>query len=159
MLLTSNKDLDEHYLVVSYIKEQLSELAENVCYPAKPQIKKLSNIQHLWTPISGTLLEAKFPLSVLEALHPTPALCGVPKDKALTMIKKIEDYNRGMYAGIVGWISPDNKGDFTAAIRSALLNGKKITAFAGCGIVEHSVPEQEYTETERKLNAILSLFK
>lgn len=158
-LLSDEKELDEHNIVVSYLKEQLSGVTENIEFPGSPQIKKLANIQHLWTPIKAVLSENKSILSVIELIHPTPALGGLPKEKALTIIKKSEDYNRGLYTGIIGWLTPDNEGEFTAAIRSALINGKKITAFAGCGIVEHSIPENEFTETELKLNAILSLFK
>ncbi len=158
-LLSNIKELEEHKYVVTYINDQLSEISENIVYPSSPQIKKLNNIQHLWTPFNAELPGGKSVMNMLELLHPTPALGGVPKEKALGLIKKLEDYNRGLYAGIIGWVSPDNEGEFTAAIRSALINGKKIIAFAGCGIVEHSIPENEFIETELKLNAIMSLFK
>jgi len=158
-LLTDEKELDEHNIVVSYLKEQLSAVTENIEFPGSPQVKKLADIQHLWTPVKARLADKKSILSVIELIHPTPALGGFPKEKALSIIKKLEDYNRGMYTGIIGWLTPYNEGEFTAAIRSALITGKKVTAFAGCGIVEHSIPENEFTETELKLNAILSLFK
>ncbi|MGE5438824.1 MAG: chorismate-binding protein, partial [Bacteroidota bacterium] len=96
--------------------------------------------------------------AIMEGLHPTPAVCGVPQADAMNVIKKMEDYHRGMYAGIVGWFNFKKEGEFAVAIRSALLKGRKLYAFAGGGIVEGSDPAAEYKETELKLKPILALF-
>ena len=91
-------------------------------------------------------------------LYPTPAICGVSKEKAFSIINEFEDYERGMYSGIIGWFNFYNEGEFTVALRSAITNEKELTAFAGSGIVASSNPNTEFEETEIKLKAILNLF-
>lgn len=157
-LLKSNKDLHEHNTVVSYIGSLFSGFSKHIDYDSVPKIKKLKNIQHLWTPVRVKLSTDHKIFNIMECLHPTPAVCGIPQIEALNTIKKIEDYHRGMYAGIIGWFNFNKEGEFAVAIRSALLKGKKLYAFAGGGIVEGSDPALEYKETELKLRPILALF-
>jgi menaquinone-specific isochorismate synthase len=97
-------------------------------------------------------------MEILSELHPTPAVCGYPKETALNLIKKIENQRRGLYSGIIGWFNPNNEGEFAVAIRSAVTYGNKLIAYAGSGIVEGSEPDAEFEETEMKLKPILSLF-
>lgn len=157
-LLRSEKDLLEHNTVINYIQDLFRDHSGEVIFDVPPKVKKLKNIQHLWTPVKVRLNSSHRIFSIMEGLHPTPAVCGVPQADAMNIIRKIEDYHRGMYAGIVGWFNFKKEGEFAVAIRSALLKGKKLYAFAGGGIVEGSDPAVEYKETELKLKPILALF-
>ena len=157
-LLNSKKNLSEQNAVVDFITNSFEGFTEKINYDKKPIIRKLSNIQHLWTPIKAKLKSDKTIFSILKQIHPTPAICGVPWSDALTFIHDTEGYNRGLYAGIIGWFNFENEGEFAVAIRSALLKGSELDAFAGCGIVEGSDPDLEFEETELKLKPILSLF-
>jgi menaquinone-specific isochorismate synthase len=158
-LLSSKKNLTEQKAVVEFIVSSFNGITENIDYPEKPIIRKLENIQHLWTPIKAKMKTEKAIFSILKEIHPTPAICGVPWSAALTYIKEMENHTRGLFAGIVGWFNFESEGDFAVSIRSALLKDNSLYAFAGCGIVEGSDPEAEYEETELKLKPILSLFK
>jgi menaquinone-specific isochorismate synthase len=158
-LQNSTKDIIEHTAVKDYIIKQFSSLADELYYEESPKIKKLSNIQHLWTPVRAKLKSVQKMFSILENLHPTPAVCGIPKTEALDTIKKLEDYPRGLYSGIIGWFNFDSEAEFSVAIRSALLKGKKLFIFAGGGIVDGSNPAIEFQETELKLKPIFSLFE
>ncbi len=158
-LLESKKDLAEQKIVVSFIKDSFSQLCDKIIFEEKPIIRKLPNIQHLWTPIKGRINSSQSIFSILKWLHPTPAICGVPWEKARSSIIKMESHNRGLYTGMIGWFNLNNEGEFAVAIRSALLKENRIYAFAGCGIVEGSEPEVEYAESELKLSPIISLFE
>jgi len=94
----------------------------------------------------------------MRSLFPTPAVCGIPKDKSLKLIEETETFDRGLFSGIIGWFNTDGYGEFFVSIRSALVNDKKLYAYAGCGIVDGSDPVEEFEETNLKLNPILSLF-
>lgn len=158
-LLSNKKDLAEQQIVVAFIKDSFSHLCDEIIYEAKPVIRKLPNIQHLWTPIKGKIKSAQSIFTILRELHPTPAICGVPWDKARSSIIEMEPHNRGLFSGMIGWFNFNNEGEFAVAIRSALLKDKTIYAFAGCGIVQGSNPETEYIESELKLKPIISLFE
>ncbi|MGE5364971.1 MAG: isochorismate synthase [Bacteroidota bacterium] len=157
-LLQDDKNLREHITVRNFISSALSQLDCKVTYDEKPAIKKLFNIQHIWTPIYAECPGFRSPFPLLENLHPTPAVCGVPQQEAFSTIKKLELYPRGLYSGIIGWFNFEGEGEFSVALRSALLKGKKLYAFAGCGLVDGSEANTEYKETEMKLKPILSLF-
>ncbi len=157
-LLTSTKNLNEQKAVVNFLIDSFNKFSENIVFDDIPVVRKLPNIQHLWTLIKAKLGKNYKLFSILKEIHPTPAICGTPWDKALVKIKEIEDFERGLFTGIVGWFNFDNEGEFAVAIRSALLKDKTLHAFAGCGIVEGSNPEAEYNETELKLRPIISLF-
>jgi menaquinone-specific isochorismate synthase len=158
-LLSSAKNLYEHKSVIEFIEKQLAKLQVKISYNPSPGIKKLHSIQHLWTQIKADIKPDNNIFNILENLHPTPAVCGVPVSNAIQIIKEMEDFSRGMYAGIIGWFNFSGNGEFSVAIRSALLKGKKLYAFAGSGIVEGSDPQTEYKETELKLKPILSLLE
>lgn len=158
-LLESPKNVHEQKAVVDFIAQSFESFTENIQFDTTPKIRKLPNIQHLWTPIKAKLKEEKSVFSLLKEIHPTPAICGVPWNKALTFITNAESHRRGLYAGIIGWFNFDNEGEFIVALRSGLLKKEKLYAFAGCGIVKGSDPETEYKESELKLKPILSLFK
>ncbi len=158
-LLTSDKNLREHRKVVEFIITQLEKHAQTIVYRDTPKIRKLRNIQHLWTPIKAQLKENVNLLSLLYDLHPTPAVCGSPKETAFKKIYEIENFERGLFTGVIGWFNFNNIGDFSVAIRSALIKNNSIFSYAGCGIVKGSVAEEEFTETQLKLKPILNLFE
>jgi len=124
----------------------------------KPIVKKLSNIQHLQTAVKGSLKHGANMFDVVSSLFPTPAVCGIPKDFSLQIIEENEDFDRGLFAGLIGWFNTEGFGDFNVAIRSALIKENKLYIYAGCGIVEGSNPVEEFEETQLKLKPILSLF-
>jgi len=157
-LLNSKKDVAEHKFVLDYILKSISKIVESVDYSPVPFVKKFHNIQHLCAQVKAKLNSDALMFEILDVVYPTPAICGTPKEKAITQIKKLEDYKRGMYSGFVGWLNFSGEGEFAVSIRSAVLKGDKLTAFAGCGIVADSNAEKEYEESELKLKTILSLF-
>lgn len=157
-LLNSKKDFNEHQYVLEHLITNLKNISKNISFSDAPEVKKLKNIQHLFTKISAELKDNTGLMNLLKQLHPTPAVCGFPKDAALNLIKKIENQRRGLYSGIIGWFNFNNEGEFSVSIRSALTKGNKLIAYAGSGIVEGSEPDSEFEETELKLKPILSLF-
>ncbi len=157
-LLNNKKDLDEHQYVLEHLIAALNNIGNNINFNKTPSVKKLKNIQHLLTNISAELKDNTSVMNILSELHPTPAVCGCPKEAALNLIKKIETQKRGLYSGIIGWFNLNNEGEFVVSIRSAITKGNKLIAFAGNGIVEGSDPDDEFEETEMKLKPILSLF-
>ncbi len=156
-MISSSKLNHEHDLVIHQIKKAISGNVSKI-FVEKIPFKKLHNIQHLHTILKSELLPNTNIAEIIEAIYPTGAICGEPKDKALSLLKKIEDYKRGLYSGIIGYFNLNDDGEFVIGIRSALLHENKLFAYAGCGIVEGSDPEKEYEETELKFNAILSFF-
>ncbi|OGU67560.1 MAG: hypothetical protein A2499_06020 [Stygiobacter sp. RIFOXYC12_FULL_38_8] len=158
-LLNNQKDINEHNNVLSFLLSNLEDFSEKISYNPKPQIKKLQNIQHLQTPIKAMLKEGVDILELLRKLHPTPAVCGLPQKKAWELIEDLEYFDRGLYAGVVGWFNEKRKCEFSVGIRSAILKNNMLTAYAGCGIVEGSDPISEYHETELKFKPILSLLE
>lgn len=150
-LAESEKDRREHAFVRDFIMEALAPLASVVCVETPFQIEA-ARVRHLKTPLRATLREEVGPLEVVEALHPTPAVGGTPPDSALGAIRRLEGFDRGFYAGPVGWVS-NEEAEFAVGIRSGLLCGKDLALYAGAGIVPGSVPEAEWHETEAKLGA------
>ncbi len=156
-LFYSNKECAEHNFVVDFLVTNLAELASDVSYNKIPTVKKLTSIQHLSTEITAKLKDGSSLFSVIKNIFPTPAVCGYPKEEAMKLISELEDFDRGLYAGLVGWISPSSA-QLIVAIRSALINKNTIFVYAGCGIVEGSNPESEFAETEIKFKTILAAF-
>jgi len=154
-LRSSEKEMNEHRSVVDFITHNLDEVVSTIKFDESPKVKKLASIQHLSTEITATLKPGASLFSVIDKIFPTPAVCGNPKDKAFALISELEDFDRGLYAGLIGWVSPASA-KMVVAIRSALINKNTIFAYAGCGIVEGSNHESEFKETEVKLKTILS---
>jgi isochorismate synthase len=155
-LLWSTKNREEHAIVVEMICEALARVCSDVTAAGAPQALKLRNIQHLQTPIHGTLCPGVTLLDVLAALHPTPAVGGLPSQAAREMIRSSEQLDRGWYAGPIGWIDQHGGGEFAVALRSALVRGNEATLFAGCGIVAGSDPLTEYAESCLKFQTMLA---
>jgi len=154
-LLNDEKNLNEHQYVVEMIQKSFSKVCSDVKVPNHPQLIKMRDIQHLYTPVQGVVKEHVSIIDIVKELHPTPALGGTPKKKALELIPKLEFFERGLYAAPIGWIDYKGNGEFIVAIRSGLLKGDKAFLFAGCGIVADSLPESEYKETEVKFRPML----
>jgi len=153
-LQDSQKDQHEHALVVEAIREQLSPLAASV-RTGQRRIRKLATVQHLETPIEAELDDAEHVLSLVEALHPTPAVGGLPPELALETIRSTETFERGWYAAPVGWFDAAGDGTFEVAIRSAIANGSSASLFAGAGIVADSEPDREWDEVQLKYGPML----
>lgn len=154
-LLTSEKNQIEHRVVVNTIRTALSALCSRVWVASEPHLLKLKNIQHLETSITGDLLPIRSILEAIEDLHPTSAVGGYPSHVALETIRRVEQLDRGWYAGPIGWIGANGSGEFAVALRSGLIVGGTAMLFAGCGIVADSEPESEYTESCLKLQVML----
>lgn len=153
-LAESEKLHVEHEVVAETIREQLSPLTERIRVGDRG-VRKLTNIQHLETPIEATLREDEHVLSVVEALHPTPAVGGLPPAAALETITETETFDRGWYAAPVGWFDAEGNGSFAVAIRSGVATGDTVTLFAGNGIVADSDPDVEWDELQLKFRPIL----
>lgn len=153
-LLESEKDRYEHQLVINQIQERLTPLTASLSI-GETGILRLSNIQHIHTPIKGTLKTQSGILPVVEALHPTPALGGEPRELAMNMIREMEPVPRGWYAGPVGWMDQNMNGQFGVGIRSAVAQDKRVWMYAGAGIVAASDPQKEWEETAIKFRPML----
>ena len=155
-LLRSDKDRREHGWVVNTLGEALSAFCSSLQVPDTPCLLQLSDVQHLHTPLQGTLNGAYNVLDLVARLHPTPGVGGVPRAEALDMIRRKEALGRGWYAGPIGWVDGGGSGEFVVGIRSALLRGSEAWLYAGCGIVEGSDPQREYEESSLKLRTMLA---
>lgn len=157
-LLSSEKDRREQGYVVQAVREALEPLCEDLVVPEAPIIRKTPTVQHLDTPVTGTLRTGIRLSDLLSVLYPTPAVCGVPREAARLAIRRLEERPRGWYAGAVGWIGPSGA-DFAVGIRSAIVTRDGAVAFGGGGIVAGSDPEAEFEETERKALGLIRLLE
>ena len=158
-LRDSRKDLGEHDVVIRMIVEKLGPISSTVEAAEAPELMTLSNVQHLYTPIEAQLHEDVDIGEVARRLHPTPAVGGLPRAEAASAISELEDFDRGLYAGFVGWIDSDGDGDLSVAIRSGILRGEQAHLYAGSGIVPDSKPADEAAETRAKLAAMLDALR
>lgn len=154
-LLASTKDRREHQLVVDAVVDALRPFCSYLQVSARPRLTATRRAWHLATPVRGRLRPpAADALSLAAALHPTPAVAGRPRPAALATISELEPFDRGLYAGLVGWTDARGDGEWWVALRCASLNGSRACLYAGCGIVAGSRPEAEVEETEVKLRTL-----
>jgi len=153
-LLASVKERAEHACVVDDLRARLAPLCDDLEVPSIPTVLATETVQHLHTPIEGRLRPGRGLLDVAARLHPTPAICGAPRDAALAALAGRERLARGWYGGGVGWLHADG-GEIAVAIRAALLRGTRATLYAGAGIVAGSDPDAELEETRLKLRPLL----
>jgi menaquinone-specific isochorismate synthase len=158
-LLHSAKDGTEHRLVVQAIEDVLAPLCAELHVPSAPDLVHLHNITHLGTSVTGTLASGPggaVPSSIdlVAALHPTPAVGGVPSDRARELIARLEPWSRGHYAGPVGYLDARGDGRWMVGIRAASVSGADARLAAGVGIVDGSRPSTELEETDLKLTAV-----
>ncbi|MEE8446290.1 MAG: isochorismate synthase [Gemmatimonadota bacterium] len=152
-LLEDPKIRREHELVLTDMTARLAPLCDGV-QAGEPELLELSNVVHRKTSIRAEAREGVSVLDVVVALHPTPAVGGVPREVALRWIAKREPDARGWYAGPLGWLDASGDGEFIVALRSALVCDGRAWLFAGAGIVRGSRPADEFDETELKLTAM-----
>ncbi len=156
-LMFSAKDRVEHRLVVEDIAGRLASVTSDLHVDATPSLRRLTHIQHLSSEVAGTLSTDASVLELAGLLHPTPAVGGSPRDEALELVAKAEGFDRGWYAGGVGWTRLDGDGEIALALRCGLMNGDRSYLFAGAGIVADSDPEKELAETRLKFRPMLEL--
>ncbi|MDJ0790405.1 MAG: isochorismate synthase [Acidimicrobiia bacterium] len=156
-LLGSVKDQEEHRLVVDDMRNRLGDVVTDLHVPEHPILKKMATVQHLSTTLSGTVGAGTGVLDVVAAVHPTPAVGGVPREAAVEYIAANERLDRGWYTGGLGWITPGGDGEIAIGLRCGIVNGSRTTLFAGAGIVGDSVPRDEVGETRLKLRPLLDL--
>jgi salicylate biosynthesis isochorismate synthase/menaquinone-specific isochorismate synthase len=156
-MLRSAKVREEHEIVANRIARLLRPHSVWVQAEEEPAVVKIANIQHLATPIRAHLADARSAIELAGLLHPTPAVGGEPRERAIELIAELERMDRGWYAGPVGWIDAAADGEFCVALRSALLRDRDAHLYAGGGIVAGSDPAAELDETEIKFEALLPL--
>lgn len=155
-LLSSSKDRWEHRITIDWLLDGLLPFCSYVDAEPEPSIVSLANVHHLGTLVEGRLSSpAASVLELVGALHPTPAVGGAPQHVALDLIGKIEQIDRGRYAGPVGWLDAEGNGAFAVGIRSADISGRDARILAGVGVVADSDPEAELAETRNKFKAML----
>ncbi|MBR8834326.1 MAG: isochorismate synthase [Stigonema ocellatum SAG 48.90 = DSM 106950] len=154
LLVNSEKERHEHSLVIDFITQSLCQLGL-LPQVLAPRLRQLSNIQHLWTPISAIVPANVHPLKIVAQLHPTPAVAGAARDVACSEIRRYESFERGLYAAPLGWVDSNGNCEFIVGIRSALIDGDRARLYAGAGIVAGSDPDKELAEVQLKLQALL----
>ena len=157
MLLQNPKTQKEVNLVLSYIKQKLSPLCETIDH-LPLHIKQTPFVQHLCFSIYALLKTNTSWQDLIHALHPTPAVCGEPKEKALNWIQQIENFSRDLYSASLGWYTEKNA-DFKVALRCCKIDGKTATFYTGAGIVLGSDPKQEWIELDDKLKIFKEIFQ
>jgi menaquinone-specific isochorismate synthase len=156
-LTGSAKEAVEHRLVVDAVAEGLAKVADRV-EVGRPEVVRLATVAHLATEITADLTgPLPTALELAGLLHPTPAVGGSPSDAALAAIAALERFDRGCYAGPVGWVDRAGDGEWAVALRGADLHGRRARLLAGAGIVPGSDPVAEWAETEHKLRAMLEV--
>ena len=160
-LLASVKDHEEHRVVVEAVADALRPFCRDLDVPATPSLIRTTAVWHLSTRITGELLDPGISsLRLASALHPTPAVCGTPAPAARATITALEPFDRGFYAGAIGWCDADGDGQWVVGIRCAELaepvaGPPTVTLYSGAGIMPASVPDLEVTETSAKFQTLL----
>jgi menaquinone-specific isochorismate synthase len=157
-LLNSKKNKHEHKFVVDAIQSSLKPLCSRLTHKPKASVISLSNGHHLMTPFEGQLKDGVNDEDVLQSLHPTPAVAGTPRDKAMVSIRRMENFSRGWYAGPVGYVGLDWV-EFVVGIRSGVVKGKELSVYAGAGIVKGSNSKDEWQEIENKISNFIKVIK
>lgn len=158
-LATSAKDLDEHRYAVQSVLASLRPHSPTVLASDQPFTLRLPNLWHLASDVEGDVTDGSSALDLVAALHPTAAVAGTPTSAALTLIESLEPFDRGRYAGPVGWVGANGDGEWAVAVRSAqVLPDGTVTAYAGAGIVAESIPERELVETRLKFKPVVEAF-
>lgn len=159
-LMGSEKARHEHQVVVDELRAALAPVCKELVIPESPTVMGLRNVSHLGTRISGRLRggagDAPSALELVARVHPTPAVGGVPTDVAIRYAAEVEGFDRGRYAGPVGWMDSRGDGAFALGIRCAEVSGARARIYAGNGMVAGSDPDEELAETQLKLQALLA---
>ena len=156
-LLESEKNQHEHACVRDSILRRLNKVGVAARAEESARLLPLANVQHLRTLIEAEVGKSVHLMDIVQEMHPTPAVGGAPREKAVPEIAGLEQIDRGLFAGTIGWFNHLNEGEMIVGIRSALIEGKIAKLYAGAGIVEGSDPAKETRETEIKLSALLDI--
>jgi menaquinone-specific isochorismate synthase len=156
-LLNSEKDMREHQIVIRSICDRLQSMGAAIDPQAETSLLRLSNVQHLYTPITAQIDDPDWliALDILQQLHPTAAVGGEPRDRAVCFMQQWEACDRGWYAAPIGWLNGNGEGTFGVGIRAGYIQGDRARIFAGAGIVANSQVENEQSETTIKFAALL----
>ena len=157
-LLTSPKDIKEHWYVLKSLNDRLNPLCQRLAQQGKTTVLKQARIQHLYAQLKGVLKQNISDDTIILNLHPTPAVGGYPTQPALTRLKTLEPFDRGWYAAPVGWIS-SHSAKFVVAIRSGLICENQLVLFSGAGIVRGSQAQSEWNETNNKIASYLKVLR
>lgn len=155
-LLRSTKDRAEHRYVTAAIREALHEHATDVSISDEPDLVSTPVLWHLGTHVSARLPPGVSILELIHAMHPTPAVCGWPVLTAHNTIRDLEDFDRGLFSGVIGWMDSNGDGDWVLALRGGVIRGRVAAMYAGAGIVAGSDPDLEHTETTAKFQTFAS---
>ncbi|KJY81242.1 isochorismate synthase [Vibrio nigripulchritudo] len=155
-LRNDKKNRYENQLVVEDIESRLHPYCSSLEISEASSLIRLAKVQHLKRKIVGYLNPQKAESTLVDVLHPTAAIAGLPKDEAVEFIQQNEPFERGLYSGAIGYISQD-RSEFCVSIRSALINKKSIKFYAGAGIVPGSDPNAEWQELNKKMSTLLDL--
>ena len=158
-LMADGKNRAEHDYVVRHVREVFRRVCFDVDVPQTPGIMSLTHIQHLHTPAAAQVLDGVSLWELMGDLHPTPAVSGTPVGEARMLIRRIERYNRGFFAGACGYIDAAGDGEFSVGLRTGVFDGETGWLYAGCGIVAGSEADAEYDEIGLKLKTILDAFE
>jgi len=155
-LLASDKNRREHAAAVEAVLDALAPFCSSLSVPDGPGLQSTASMWHLGTLVEGQLRDADLSCAdLLAPLHPTPAVCGFPRAAAQKLIAELEPFERGFYAGAVGWMDRAGDGEWHIALRCGEIAGRQITLYAGAGIVLGSDPAAEAAETSAKFVALL----
>ena len=156
-LRRSVKEAEEHRLLVEAVVSALAPVCTEPPTAGEPDVIRFPTVSHLATRVSGVLRDpVPSALALAGRLHPTPAVGGLPRPEALAAIADLEGFDRGLYAGPVGWVDANGDGEWAVALRGAQLDGPRARLVAGAGIVAGSDPDAEWAETEAKLRPMLA---
>lgn len=155
-LFASAKDRREHAVVVTSVRSALAGRCSALEVALAPELRMTQTVQHLFTPVTGRVAGTRSVLDLVEWLHPTPAVGGAPRAGALAWIRATETFDRGWYAGPIGWVDGAGNGEFAVAIRSALVYDRDAWLYAGCGIMGDSQPEVERAEADLKFDTMMT---
>jgi isochorismate synthase len=156
--IQNSKLKHEHIIIREHIYDTLKQYCHSIHFSDQPSIKNYLHLSHLYTHFSAIVKSPTSVLKIADSLHPTPAVCGIPVKQAMNWIKKNETFNRGLYSGFSGWLNARGEGEMNVILRCAVLSQEKqlnLSLFAGAGIVEGSLDNEEWQETELKLNMLL----
>ena len=157
-LARSSKNLIEHELAVESVARALAPFCSGMNVPDAPYVLELPNVLHLASDVTAVVHPGVTALRLAGELHPSAAVCGTPTPAARAAIAELEHLDRGRYSGPVGWLDSSGDGEFAIALRCGFVHAddpRRITLYAGCGIVEESDPGEEFAETEAKLMPML----
>lgn len=158
-LMADGKNRAEHDYVVRHVREVFRRVCFDVDVPQTPGIMPLTHVQHLHTPAAAQVLDGVSLWELMGDLHPTPAVSGTPVGEARMLIRRIERFNRGFFAGACGYIDVAGDGEFSVGLRTGVFDGETGWLYAGCGIVAGSEADAEYDEIGLKLKTILDAFE